>query len=151
MSIMLERLDYFPGEIIRGIMTISLKVPVQADRLSASLLAYRIEREHETDSDGKSRWVDRPHTVYTLTRELGGKGEYRSYDFPIEFVIPHDACPPPRRPPEGFVENLFHTLSSINTAPVHWVVHGTLEIPWKFPIKKRVQITVTRPEIPGYR
>jgi len=63
MTIILERQNYVAGETVHGILALSLKVPVQADRLWAGLLAYREHSEYVTRSDGEKEWVKTQNNI----------------------------------------------------------------------------------------
>ncbi|MDQ7821590.1 MAG: zinc ribbon domain-containing protein [Candidatus Eremiobacteraeota bacterium] len=147
MDIQLEKYHYYCGERLRGRIILHLKAPAHAARLAAGLYAHRTIRTRTVNSKGELATESRSVKVYEFEYNVDGTGEYQTCEYPLELVIPLDACGEGPHLPEGALGDIARVVAYFIDdwkSPVYWVVYGTLEIPWKAAIRKKVQITVTQ-------
>jgi hypothetical protein len=81
-SLMLEKYNYAPGEIIKGTVTLNLKKPLKARKMEVSFLGQRKERYQ--DSKGTHY---RTTNVFSFSMPLGPEKEYQNESFNFEIKI----------------------------------------------------------------
>jgi len=142
MILKLENFNFFPGEKIKGIVSINLKKPLQARKLQVGL--YGVRRERYRGSNGKTE--TRTTTVYDFVIPLGQEGEYQKGDYSFEIPIPNDILMiGTRQRPEGklgVVADIASTLSGQRYSPIEWFVKSNLDLAMKFDVSKEQKIVI---------
>jgi len=145
MTLMLEQYNFFPGETIKGKITLNMKKPKKARELTVALIGERKERRTRM-RNGRRETHTETVKVYNFKIPVGQEGEYQKGDFTFEIKIPEnilDNIHPPR--PDGAlgaVVDVMQAVGGSNTGPVQWYVHSQLDVPMGLDIKERQSIAI---------
>ena len=140
----MEQFNFFPGETIKGMVTLNLKKPTKARKLEVALVGEQTERYR--DRDGRTK--RKTHKVYSFEIPLGPEQEYHKGDFPFEIKIPDDILMRGRgqhNRPEGAlgaVTDVLGALGGNRYEPVEWYVRSQLDIPLGLDVKKTQKIVI---------
>ena len=144
MILALEQFNFFPGETIKGSVSLNLKKPTKARKLEVALVGEQRERYRDRDGHNKTR----THKVYSFEIPLGQEQEYQSGDFSFEIKIPDDILMSGRgqhtRPDGalGAVTDVLGSLGGNRYDPVEWHVRSQLDIPMGLDVKKTQKIVI---------
>jgi len=144
-SLMLEKYNYAPGEIIKGTVTLNLKKPLKARKMEISFLGQRKERYQ--DSKGTHY---RTTNIFSFSMPLGPEKEYQNESFNFEIKIPNDLIQQTQAPGTGQLHGTLEKFLTIGTAlsgtryyPIEWLVHAQLDVPLKIDVKKSQKIILS--------
>ena len=145
-DIVLEKLNYSPGETIKGTVKLQLNSPKKAKELRVRFWGERNVRTTSRTFDSAShKSVERPTTrkdiVYEFKLTLDGEKEYTGGEYQFEIAVPKIPEPPKL---EGTAAMLVGIAESLGAAPspVRWYMNAILDLPMSFDINKTVQINV---------
>ena len=144
-TLMMEKYNYVPGEIIKGTVSLNLKKPTKARKIEISLLGQR--REQYRDSKGTHY---RTTNVFNFKMPLGSEKEYQNDSLNFEIKIPENILQQERFPgaPDpnstlGKVAAFGAAFSGVRYYPIEWLVHAQLDVPLKLDIKKSQKIIIS--------
>jgi hypothetical protein len=142
MILKLENINFFPGEKIKGTVSINLKKPLQARKLQVGL--YGVRKERYRGSDGKTQ--TKTTTVYDFVIPLGQEGEYQKGDYSFEIPIPNDILMIGTRQRQegklGAIADIANALGGQSYYPVEWLVKSNLDLAMKFDVSKEQKIVI---------
>lgn len=144
MILALEQFNFFPGETIKGSISLNLKKPTKARKLEVALVGKQTERYRDRNGNSKRKI----HTVYCFEIPLGAEQQYHKGDFPFEIKIPDDILMRGRgqqsRPEGGLgaVTSVLGALGGNRYDPVEWHVRSQLDIPMGLDMKKTQKIVI---------
>ena len=128
MILTLENFNFYPGEKIKGTVSINLKKPMNARKLQVGL--YGVRRERHRGHDGKTE--TREVTVYDFVIPLGPEGEYQKGDYDFEIPIPDDILMiGTRQRPQGAlgtVADIAGALGGQRDYPIEWFIKSNLDL-----------------------
>ena len=140
----LEKTDYAPGEIIKGVLNINLKKPKKARRLEVGFRGERKERYESYNSDGSSDVGFKTIIVYRKNITLENEGEYQKGDYPFEIKIPEDILEYTMGlRPMGRFGNIASAFNFSGGGKfVKWFIKSNLDIPMGLDISKQRRILI---------
>mgnify|MGYP006295690477 FL=1 len=142
MIVALEQYNFFPGETIKGTLSINLKKPKKARKLEIALVGEKKERRRSSDGKTHTKTV----RLYNFRIPLGQEGEYQKGDYPFEIKIPQNLLESTaNQRPDGAAGAVVDVLSAVSgnrTGPVQWYIEGQLDIPMGFDVKKKQSIAI---------
>jgi len=143
-TLMLEKYNYVPGEIIKG--TVNLKKPTKARKMEVSFLGQR--KEKYQDSKGTHY---RTTNVFSFSMPLGLEKEYQNESFNFEIKIPDDILQQTQAPGTNQLDGAFGKVIAIGAAlsgtryyPIEWLVHAQLDVPLNIDVKKSQKIILSQ-------
>jgi hypothetical protein len=154
--ITLEKYAYTPGENIKGSVGLKLKRPVQAKKLTVSLIGLRIVRESgiavgplRVGNQGPQTQV---YTIYNFEIPLDGESAYFHELYPFEIKIPSDILQSAQQNLHSTLTGLGKTIAeiaqmmeqlSLKDSRVEWCVETKLHIPLKIDIVNSQKIVLS--------
>jgi len=165
----LEKIDYKPGDVIKGTITLNLNKPTKAKKLEVIFVGERFETrpvtyDHHYHGDHHHRHnrystgtqhVSVGH-VYDFTMLLDGEKEYQSEQYQFEIKIPADVLQLKtnyQQKQENFKEKAEEKLGTfgkiltqnmaIYPSHIKWIIHAHLDVPMKLDIKNSQDITIS--------
>ena len=143
-AIELERDRFAPGGDVRGKVTLTIALPVEAKKLVVQLRA--MQRTVDYHRAGGVRTIGSSKvTIYQFEKELGGPRRYGSEELPFTLVVPRDATARQAPAPAGKLGDVARAVSSVvapTTGPIEWRVTATLIIPFGRDLDHGVDIVV---------
>ena len=150
-TLMLEKYDYVPGELIKGKVNLNLKKPVSARKLGVGLIGQKISKQSSVAigpmvMGGGSKHSS--HTQYTKVYDfkipLDGEKEYHREEYSFEIKIPSDILQnnPTLEGKLGQAATAIRMLSGISSR-IDWFVIAQLDVPMKLDIKKKQKIVLS--------
>jgi len=144
-TMLLEKYNFAPGDIIKGTINLNLKKPIKARKMQVSFIGQRKERYR--DNDGTNyRTVD----VFNFSMPLGQEKEYHKESFNFEIKIPQDVLQQCRAPNTPELEGTLGKVVAVGSAlsgnryyPIEWMVRAQLDVPMKFDVKKTQKIMLS--------
>jgi len=141
-TLMLERYNYKPGEMIKGTVKLNLKKSTKARKLEVGLFGER--REKVRGHDGKTHTKN--VTIFDFKIPLGPEGEYLNGEYPFEITIPSNILSMDTRQNldvrVGAVVDTIGVLTGNRLYPVEWFVKSQLDVPMMFDVKKEQKIMI---------
>lgn len=138
----LEQFNFYPGEKIKGTISLNLKKPTKARKFEVGLFGTRKEVRRKHDGRTETKHVK----VYDFTIPLGQEGEYQKGDFTFEIPIPEDILMiGTRQRPEGTlgaVADVMGALGGQRQYPIEWSIKAQLDVPMKLDVKKSQKIVI---------
>ena len=140
----LDKLNYRPGETIKGTLTLDLKEPVKARELRVVFAGLKkTTRSNVSFSQGASMSSrSRSDFVHHFKMALDGEKEYIGGKYPFEIAIPSDLL---SKGPETGLETAMKAIQFLGgmSSRVSWFVEASLDIPGGMDINKKVQVNLT--------
>jgi sporulation-control protein spo0M len=151
-DIVLEKLDYSPGEMLMGTLKLQLNSPKKARNLRVRFWGERNVKKSRRSAPGTANMgpsssgrqlVDANEIVYEFTVTLDGEKEYTSGEYPFQIKMPDI----PGKTPESLggatemAAGIAQTLG-LTPSPVRWYIQASLDLPMSLDINKKVQITL---------
>lgn len=152
MTLTLEKFNFNPGDMVKGIVNLSLKKPIKARKLEVALIG-KVRTTHQ-DHDGDIHSKD--NTVYDFTLPLDGEKEYQYGQYSFEIKIQPDILQGSSsgQQMQLELENKLGTIGSVlgqivtGQKPIHWMIHAHLDIPWKLDVQKSQDIVISQEHMP---
>lgn len=150
-DVTLEKYQYRVDEKIVGKVTLYLDEPViKAPKLLVRLIMTETVKSMNIPSLTKMSISSSKNTAHTYTFDLilGGEQEYSSGEYPFEMTIPTEAYPRGVQPMLqgggmlGIGLGLLAKFSSLGQSVYAYAIEARLDIPWKFDLTKKVDITI---------
>ncbi len=147
----LEKYQFRVDEKIVGKVTLYLDEPViKAPKLLVRLIMTETVKSMNIPSLTKISVSSSRNTAntYTFDLTLGGEQEYTSGEYPFEMTIPTEAYPRGLQPVQtgggmlGTALGLLSRFSPIGQSVYTYAIEARLDIPWKFDLTKKVDITI---------
>jgi len=132
-EIILDRINYSPGDTVKGTVKLELKSPKKAKELRLRLWGERTERVGTKNSEKK-------RVIHEFTLTLDGEKEYSSGEYPFEIALPKIAEPKL----EGTLGGIVGIAQSLGmtASPVRWYLKASMDLPMSLDISKTVQLNV---------
>jgi len=133
-TLMLDKYNFTPGEIVKGNININLKKPTHARKLLISLMGVRKVRRGTSWS-----W----ETVYDFDMPISGDKDYQKEQYPFELKIPPDILTA-RTQQQAVQDSLEDKLGSagklisavsVGTGTTNWKIRAQLDVPKKLDVK----------------
>ncbi len=145
-TLVLEKYNYSPGETIKGTVTLNLKKPTKARKMTVSFVGQTTERYRGSNGRSEHRTID----VFRFDMPLGLEKEYQNESFNFEIKIPDNILQQEKFPgsldPDstlGKVAAFGVALSAARRYPIEWLVDARLDIPLKFDVGKSQKIILS--------
>ena len=141
-EITLEKYNFYPGETIKGNVSLQLKKPIQAEKLTVSFIGMKTVTQLVRASRGSSRRT-RKMPVHEFELVLDREKEYFRGDYPFEIKIPDNILQKSPEP-EGTLGTIIKATQFISggMTRVDWYIETSLSIPKALDMKKKVNITL---------
>lgn len=147
MSLMLEEINYRPGDVIRGTVELKLDRPTKARNLMVALLGKKRTSRLDIDGDIETR----DDIVYELRLPLDGEKEYLNERYPFEIKISLDVLQGNQLETtihhelEKRLGGLGSIIADMATGynPIRWMVLAYLDMPMKLDVKKAQDIVIS--------
>ncbi len=146
MDVTLDKVNYSPGDKIKGTVKLQLNSPKKARELGVRFWGERsVRTKSQTFDSASHKSVERPTSrkdiVYEFKLTLGGEKEYTSGEYQFEITVPKMPEPPKL---EGLAADIVGIAEGLGAAPsqVRWYVSATLNLPISLDINKTVQLSV---------
>jgi len=145
-TIKLDKFDYKPGDIINGDIFLNLKKPIQARKLSVSLIGKRKSTHYSIGSRKTSYY-----TFYDLDIPVGGDKEYQNEEVPFQIKIPSDILYS-ETARDKITDELTEKIGSfgsvigamtLGASHITWEVRAQLDVPMKFDLRKSQDIVIS--------
>jgi hypothetical protein len=140
----LEKLNYHPGETIKGTLSLELKEPVQARELRVIFAGLkRTSRTNVSFGQGASvSSRSRSDFVHRFKMQVDGEKEYLGGSYPFEIAIPSDLL---QKGPDSGLQTAMKAIQFLGgvSSSVQWFVEASLDIPGGMDVSKKVQINLT--------
>jgi len=144
-TLMLDTYNFKPGDTIKGNVTLSLKKPVKARKMSVSFVGQR--RERYRDRNGTHY---RTTNVFSFNMPLGAEREYQNDRFDFEIKIPSDILQQTRAQGTPQLDGALGKAVAVGAAlsgsryyPIEWLVYAKLDVPLKFDVDKSQKIILS--------
>lgn len=151
-DINLEKYQLAPGDMIKGVVQLTLTAPIQAEKLSVNFSVTKEVKQMNIARVTQGS-VSSAHTkskIYSFSLPLDGNKEYVSGEYPFEMSIPPEALP--QEAPSiqnalggGMLGNALGMLaqfSPVGRAIYTYELEAQLDVPWKIDLRKKVDITI---------
>jgi hypothetical protein len=151
----IQKTHYAPGDVISGVVNLSLKKPIRAREVSISLIGEQITTQTRTSMSGGQtsvRTEQQRSRVYDFKQRLDGEKEYGpGQEYSFEIKIPADilAASPQAQQLEG---KLGQVLKAAQTAAavtgripsrrIKWYLLAKLDIPRGLDVSRKVDVTI---------
>ena len=152
----LEKYAYALGETIKGSVSLKLKRPVQAKKLTVALIGLRIVRGSGIAVGpvrvGNQAPQTQVYVIYNFEIPLDEKAAYFHEFYPFEIKIPHDILESAQQKFQSTLTGLGKTLSEIaqfmeqsilTNSRVEWSVEAKLNIPLKIDVVNSQKIVLS--------
>ncbi len=143
MAITMKQFQFRPGDVIQGVVSISLAEPIKARGLFASLVArQRAVRLPRKSGEPVSSHRD---TLFNFRKPLAQEGMFTDGHYPFEIEIPPNILQREIQPPNGAFGDVVRAISFLSFMtrfPVEWRVEGILDLPWKINLRESVHVTI---------
>lgn len=136
----LEKLNFKPGETIKGTVSLELKEPIQARGLK--VLFYGIAKQSQTgfSSSGGVKHRSNTKKIHNFEMTLDGEKEYKQGEYNFKIAIPQNAVP---KMPSGALGGMVQAAQFLGAVPnIKWFVEAKLDIPKGFDVRKKIQINI---------
>jgi hypothetical protein len=143
MEIQVSRVNYHPGDMISGYVTLAMKKLVKGREVDISLIGEQtIDKPTADDSNNTET-----RRIYDFKLKLDGEKEYDSeYNYKFEIMIPPDILARQQMPEIGGALGqglkIMQSFSRMNVR-TNWYLHAKLDIPGGIDVGKKVQITIS--------
>lgn len=142
-----EKYQYAFGETIQGRITLKLKTPLQANKISVRLKAIRTSSAFSMQ-DGER---DNVQTIYDFALPLDGMKEYSEGEYSFQINIPADinlqiGAKVDTQSTLGKVVQAaaaFEQMTGKMSSRIDWYLEAELDIPGAIDMRKKVEINIT--------
>ena len=147
-TLTLDKLQYKPGDVIKGMVTLNLRKPVHGRKITVALLG-KVRTTHR-DSRGGVQTQD--VVVYDFTLPLDGENDYVGESYSFEIQIQNDilqmqtskqALEQKLQEKLGAIGAVLGQMATMGQGPVRWMVHAQLDIPLKIDVQKTQDIVIS--------
>ena len=144
-TLMLDKYDYQPGEVIKGTVNLKLKKPTKARKFEVSFIGTKKEMQTGIGvGPGANKRDTKTIILHRFTIPLGGEQEYHEGEFPFQIKIPdniHDVD----QKLEGKVGTAVSALKAVSGihSRIDWFVQAQLDVPMGLDVKKRQSIVLS--------
>jgi len=142
MQVILEKVHFGPGEMIKGKAILNLKKPQKAKQVRVVFKGEAKVRQTQFSSSG-TRSSSEVRELHRFEMTVDGEKEYQpgTKEYPFEIKVPD---PIPSIKPEGNLGNAISVLNTLSgkTYSVSWFVDASLDISGGRDISKKVQVNV---------
>jgi hypothetical protein len=143
MEIQISRVNYHPGDMISGNVTLAMKKLAKGREVDISLIGEQTVDKPSSDDTNNTETT----RIYDFKLKLDGEKEYDSeYNYRFEIMIPPDILARQQMPGIGgaFGQGLkiMQSFSRMNVR-TNWYLHARLDIPGGIDIGKKLQITIS--------
>jgi hypothetical protein len=145
-TLTLEKYDYTPGDRIKGMVTIQLKKPTKARKLTIALIGRVTEKTRSTtvrigpsshSSGHHSSQNTQVFDIYHFELPLDGEKEYLTGQYPVDMKIPENILQQNQQPEGTKLEGTLGVLANVFTNAalnrtyerVDWFVEANLDVP----------------------
>ena len=149
MTLMLEKYDYKPGDVIKGTVTLRLKKPMHARKLDVGLIGRKIEHQGggiRIGSGGTKHTSSTNYqTVYDFHIPLGSEQDYLEGSFPFEIRVPVDILQTQGPQLEGKAAAAVNVLKALGgvSSRIEWIVIARLDLPMKMDVSASQKILLS--------
>jgi len=146
-TVTLDKLQYKPGDIIKGSVGLNLRKPVRARKLTVALLG----KVRTTHCNSKGQMQTEDVVVYDFTIPLDAENDYLSELYRFEIKIQPDILQMHSSAQQiqqllqqklGTVGTILGKMATAGQGPVRWMVHAQLDVPLKIDVKKSQDIVI---------
>ena len=148
-DIVLDKLNFSPGDMLMGTVKLHLNSPKRARNLRVRFWGERSVKSSEQRYDSKNHQpvktpISRNEIVYEFTVTLDGEKEYASGDYEFQIKMPDYTEKTPESLGAGaeIAAGIAQTLG-VMPSPARWYLQATLDLPNAIDINKKVQITLS--------
>ena len=151
-TLMLEKYDYKPGDIIKGTVKLNLKKPMNARKLEIAFIGRKISKQSSMavgpmvtgGSRGRHSSSTQYQTVFDFKIPISGEKEYQNEEYPFEIKIPSNILQdnPTLEGKLGQAATAVKMLSGVSSR-IDWIVKAQLDVPKKLDIKKSQKIILS--------
>jgi len=151
-SLMLEKYNFTPGEVIKGKVKLNLKKPVNARKLEVAFVGRMIQKQSAASVAGLASMASgrgaqsktEYTTVFSFKMPLAGEKEYHNEEYPFEIKIPDNILQDNQKL-EGKAATAATALKVLGgvSSRVDWFVKTELDVPMKLDIKKSQKIILS--------
>ena len=132
----LEKVNFSPGEMIKGNIDLKMNKPTQARKLRVVFMG-----EKKTSSSGKRK--SSIQTIHRFEQELDGEREYSGGNYSFSIQVPNNILN--KVGPGGNLGTALGAASFLlggGLSRVNWFVEASLDMPGAIDVKKRVQVNI---------
>ncbi len=144
-EITLEKVNFKPGETIKGKLILKMKKPTKAKELRVQFAGIKTTSGSGI-SFGSSNNQRKTTTQYihNFKLTLDGEKEYTDKEYDFEITIPTEILRTGGSLPEGTAGTAIKTLQFLSgsSTRINWFIQGTLDIEKSLDINKKIQINV---------
>jgi len=152
-TLMLDKYNFKPGEMIKGKVKLNLKKPVSARKLEVAFIGRMIQKQSAASvaglaavaSGNRARSRTDYTTVFNFKMPLAGEKEYHKEEYPFEIKIP-DSILQDNQKTEGKAATAATALKVLGGISRHvdWYVKAELDVPMKLDIKNSQKIILSQ-------
>lgn len=143
-EIKINKFNFSPGETLEGTVTLKLKKPIRAKKLTISLIGERKDTQAYMSS-GSRRSSSSTVRMFDFQQPLDGEKEYSiqpvEYSFKIKIppgILSQQAMP------KGAIGTAVKAMQLVSgkITSIKWYLLADLDIPKGFDVTKKVQINI---------
>lgn len=140
-EIVLDKLNFSQGDVIKGRVILKLKNPTSAKALKVGIFG---ERKTTTTTNVNGRMTTNTNfvKVFEFEMPLDGEKDYSQGEYNFEMKVPGNITQPSM--PGGAAGDVIKTIQVLagRESDVRWYVMAKLDIPMKFDVINKVQINI---------
>ena len=150
LEVILEKFQFSPGDTVSGKITLKLKKPTQANKLTVSVVGQKITKKREINFAGnmprEQTTIDK---IFSFDLQLDGSKEYTEGEYPFSIKLPVDIVQQQTMANSegalGTVAKVFNAVNNLSggtTVRTEWFVEAQLDVPKAIDMRKKVMINV---------
>lgn len=144
-EIILEKVNFKPGETIKGKLILKMKKPTKAKELRVQFAGIKTTSSSGVRI-GSANNQKKPTTqvIHDFKMTLDGEKEYTDKEYEFEIAIPAGVLGAGGSLPEGTAGTAIKAMQFLagSSTKINWFVQGTLDIEKSIDINKKIQINV---------
>jgi len=154
-EVAVQKTHYAPGDVVSGVVTLSLKKPIRAREASISLIGEQITTQARTTMSGGQTSMgpeQQRSRVYDFKQRLDGEKEYGpGQEYSFEIKIPADilGVSPQAQQLEGKLGQVLKVAQTaaavtgrIPSRRIKWYLLAKLDIPRGLDVSRKVDVTI---------
>jgi hypothetical protein len=152
-NISIQRVNYVPGDLISGNVSLTVKKPVKARETSISLIGeQKVTRQVRSTSGPGMTTQTQTTRIYDFKQQLDGEKEYsQPGEYRFEIKIPTDILSAKTQMPEltgglatglKIAQQLGAMTGAFPSQQTKWYLQAKLDIPGGMDIAKTADITI---------
>jgi hypothetical protein len=140
-EIVLEKLNFSHGDIIKGKVILDLKNPTRAKALKVGIVGERTTTTTST-INGRPTTSTSNVKVFSFDMQLDGEKDYFQGEYIFELKVPGNITQPST--PQGVAGDVIKAIQilSARESDVRWYVTAKLDIPMRLDVDTRVKINI---------